>query len=139
MPERVGCDFGREAYLFAEVLQDALGFARGKFAVIAPDEERGDWGGGEAAFGVEGEELGQAGLSDTVERDDPGPSGFGEVGGEVEFVPWGSVVGDQVDGEATGFPESGALPFRYPESRVEEEQDQEIVSSPERALEIDPA
>lgn len=131
MPERVGCGFGREAYLFAEVLQDALGFARGKFAVIAPDEERGDWGGGEAAFGVEGEELGHAGLSDVVERDDPGLSGFGEVGGEVEFVPWGSVVGDQVDGETTGFPD--------PESRVEEEQDQEIVSSPERALEIDPA
>ena len=127
----MGRSLGREAYLFAEVLQDALGFARGKFAVIAPDEERGDWGGrgrnafglGEAAFGVEGEELGHAGLSDTVERDDPGLSGFGEVGGEVEFVPWGSVVGDQVDGEATGFPESGALPFRYPESRVEEEQD----------------
>ena len=135
----MGCGFGREAYLFAEVLQDALGFARGKFAVIAPDEERSDWGGGEAAIGVEGEELGYAGLSDVVERDDPGLSGFGEVGWEVEFVPWGSVVGDQVDGEATGFPESGALPFRYPESRVEEEQDQEIVSSPERALEIDPA
>ena len=134
----MGCGFGREAYLFAEVLQDALGFARGKFAVIAPDEERSDWGGGEAAIGVEGEELGHAGLSDVVERDDPGLSGFGlrsgcalEVGGEVEFVPWGSVVGDQVDGEATGFPD--------PESRVEEEQDQEIVSSPERALEIDPA
>ncbi len=106
MPERVGRGFGREAYLFAEVLQDALGFARGKFAVIAPDEERGDWGGrgrnafglGEVAFGVEGEELGHAGLSDVVERDDPGLSGFGEVGGEVEFVPWGSVVCDQVDG-----------------------------------------
>ena len=123
MSERVGCGFGREAYLFAEVLQDALGFAWGKFAVIAPDEERSDWGGrgrnafglGEAAIGVEGEELGHAGLSDVVERDDPGLSGFGEVGGEVEFVPWGSVVGDQVDGEATGFPD--------PESRVEEEQD----------------
>ena len=112
MSERVGGGSGREAsrrsryaVLFAEVLQDALGFARAKFAVIAPDEERGDWGGGEAAFGVEGEELGHAGLSDVVERDDPGPSGFGlrsgcalEVGGEVEFVPWGSIVGDQVDG-----------------------------------------
>ena len=115
MSERVGCGFGREVDLFAEVLQDALGFARRKFAVIAPDEKRGDWGGGEAAFGVEGEKLGYAGLSDTVERDDPGLSGFGEVGGEVEFVPWGSFVGDQVDGEATGFPD--------PESRVEEEQD----------------
>ena len=120
MSERVGRSLGREAsrrsryaVLFAEVLQDALGFARAKFAVIAPDEERGDWGGrgrnafglGEVAFGVEGEELGHAGLSDVVERDDPGPSGFGlrsgcalEVGGEVEFVPWGSVVCDQVDG-----------------------------------------
>ena len=68
-------------------------------------------------------------MSDAVERDDPGLSGFGEVGWEVEFVPWGFVVGDQVDGEATGFPD--------PESRVEEEQDQEIVSSPEGALEID--
>ena len=115
MSERVGRSLGREAYLFAEVLQDALGFSRRELAVIAPDEERGDWGGGEAAFGVEGEKLGYAGLSDTVERDDPGLSGFGEVGGEVEFVPWGSVVGDQVDGEATGFPD--------PESRVEEEQD----------------
>ena len=135
----MGCGFGREAYLFAEVLQDALGFARGKFAVITPDEERGDWGGGEAAFGVEVEELGHAGLSHVVERNNPGFSGFGEMSGEIEFVPWGSVVSDQVDGEATGFPGSEALPFRYPESRVEEEQDQEIVSSPERALEIDPA
>ena len=82
-----------------------MGFAWGKFAMVFPDEERSDWGGGEAAFGVEGEELGHAGLSDVVERDDPGLSGFGlrsgcalEVGGEVEFVPWGSVVGDQVDG-----------------------------------------
>ena len=120
MPERVGCGLGREAsrrsryaVLFAEVLQDALGFAWGKFAVIAPDEERSDWGGrgrnafglGEAAICVEGEEFGHAGLSDAVERDNPGLSGFGlrsgcalEVGGEVEFVPWGSVVGDQVDG-----------------------------------------
>ena len=82
----MGCGFSREAYLFAEVLQDALGFAWGKFAVIAPDEERGDWGGGEVAFGVEGEELGHAGLSDTVERDDPGLSGFGEVRVTTEFV-----------------------------------------------------
>ena len=91
--------------------------------MVLPDEEWGQRSGGESAFGVEGEEFGHAGLSGVVEGDDPGLSGFGEVGWEVEFVPWGFVVGDQVDGEATGFPESGALPFRYPESRVEEEQD----------------
>ena len=125
----MGCGFGRDAYLFAEVLQDALGFARGKFAVIAPDEERGDWGGGEAAFGVEGEELGHAGLSDTVERDDPGLSGFGEMSWEMELISRLPIVSDKVDGETTG--------FSYPEPRVEEEQDEEIISSPEGALEID--
>ena len=38
--------------------------------------------------------LGHAGLSDVVEGDDPGFSGFSEIGGEVEFIPWGPVVRD---------------------------------------------
>ena len=83
--------------------------------MIAPDEERSDWGGGEAAFGVEGEELGHAGLSDVVERDDPGLSGFGEMSWEMELISRLPIVSDKVDGETTG--------FSYPEPRVEEEQD----------------
>ena len=129
MTKRVWSGFGREADLFAEILQDALSFAYRQATVVFPDEERSDWRGGEAAFGVEGQKLGYAGASDIVERDDPGLTGFGEMGGQMEFFSWSAVIGDEVDGETTG--------FSYPEPRVEEEQDEEIISSPEGALEID--
>ena len=105
MPESVRGGFRRQAHFFAKVLHNSLGFANWQAAVVLPDENRREPCGGEAALGVEVQELGHAGLSDVVERDDPGLSGFGlrsgcalEVGGEVEFVPWGSIVGDQVDG-----------------------------------------
>ena len=74
--------------------------------MVLPDEEWSQGSDGETAFGVEGEKFGYTGLSDVVEGDDPGLSGFGEVGREVEFVSWEPVVSDQVDGEFGCFPDS---------------------------------
>ena len=97
--------------------------------MVFPDEERGQRSDRETPLGIEGQELGHAGLSDIVERDDPGLSGFGEMSWEMELISRLPIVSDKVDGETTG--------FSYPEPRVEEEQDEEIISSPEGALEID--
>ena len=129
VPEGVGGGLGGEAYLFAQVLQDALGFAHGDTAVVLPDEDGRDRGGGEAAFGVECEELGHAGLGIFVQWDDPGPAGLGVMGGEVEFGSWLPVVGDLVDGETAGFTDAKA--------GVIDEPDQKVIPSPEGATEVD--
>ena len=76
--------------------------------MVFPDEDRGQRSDREPALGVEGQEFGHAGLSNIVERDHPGLSGFGEMSWEMELISRLPIVSDQVDGEAASLTDAKA-------------------------------
>jgi hypothetical protein len=98
--------------------------------MVLPRKERGGRGRRESPFLIESQELGHALLGDIVEGDDPPFASLRETGGEVELLARFALVGDVVDDEPTAFP--------YAKAGVVQEQDEEIISAPPGAFEIDP-
>ena len=111
--ERVGSGANIEPGLFPIVGHQLLDGADRQRAVAAVLEERRGRRGGQAASGVEGEQLADAGLGFVVERHHAAARPFADGRGQVKKLPGRAIVRDEVNDEPRAFPASFlALPFR---------------------------
>ena len=106
MAKRVGSGAHIEPGLFPVASHQLLDGADRQRTVAAVLEERGGRRGGQAASGVEGEQLADAGLGFVVERHHAAAGAFADGRGQVEKLPGRAIVRDEMNDEPRAFPDA---------------------------------